>query len=93
MNWPAITLWECRAAHKVLRERGAKQVDEPSLFRAIEQMRSVAERSVKLTKRARRDRERRRHLRQPERTALTEPPECSERASGAVKPFDELEQW
>ena len=93
MNWPAITLWECRAAHKVLRERGAKQVDEPSLFRAIEQMRSMAERSVKLTKRARRDRERRRHLRQPERTALTEPPECSERASGAVKPFDELEQW
>ena len=93
MNWPAITLWECRAAHKVLRERGAKQVDEPSLFRAIEQMRSMAERSVKLTKRARRDRERRRHLRQPERTALTEPPECSERPPGGVKPFDELEQW
>jgi putative transposase len=93
MNWPAITLWECRAAYKVLRERGAKQVDEPSLFRAIELMRSMAERSVKLTKRARRDRERRRHLRQHERTALTEPPECSERPPGGVKPFDELEQW
>jgi putative transposase len=93
MSLPAITLWEHRAASKMLRERGQKQVNELALFWAVEQMRSLADAAVTATKRARRDRERRRHLPQGSQTKRPEPPEALGQSAVPVKPFDELEQW
>jgi putative transposase len=93
MSLPAITLWEHRAAYRLLRDRGQGQVNEAALFRAIEQMRSVTDDAVKTTKRARRDQERRRHLPRRQLSKAPEPPETPAKAVVPVKPFPELEQW
>jgi putative transposase len=56
---PPISLWEHRLALKRLREEGRQTVDENTIFRAIETMRSIADEAVNSSKIARRQRERR----------------------------------
>lgn len=56
---PPISLWEHRLALKRLREDGRQTVDENTIFRAIETMRSIADEATRASKTARRQRERR----------------------------------
>lgn len=59
---PPISLWEHRLALKRLREEGRSYVDEAAIFRAIEQMRTIADEASRASKTARRQRERRLRL-------------------------------
>jgi putative transposase len=54
---PPVSRWEILAAEKRLRAAGYSQVDEPLIFQAIEEMRSVEKESEQKTKKARRARE------------------------------------
>ena len=56
---PPISLWEHRLALKRLRDEGRQSVDENTIFRAIETMRSIADEAANASKTARRQRERR----------------------------------
>jgi putative transposase len=60
---PAITLWEQKAAVKNLRARGRCLVDEQSIFEAVAARRVVVAQAVAKTNSARREAERRVHLR------------------------------
>jgi len=62
LSRPPVTLWEHRKAMENLRKQGGEQVDEPAIFRMIEQMREITETAAKERKRARRDKTRRSHL-------------------------------
>jgi putative transposase len=59
---PAITLWEHRAARRVLRESGRRSVDEELIFRTIEVQRDLVDTAVRQTKATRRHQARRAHL-------------------------------
>jgi putative transposase len=73
---PPISLWEHRLALKRLREEGRQTVDENTIFRAIETMRSIADEATNASKIARRQRERRLRVIQGGRTdaPTTTPP-------------------
>jgi putative transposase len=90
---PAITLWEHRRAVERVREQGRREVDEEAIFRAVGEMRAVAEKAVATTKAARRSVARRAHLpAAPEQRPLSSP--ASEtKTAGAIKPFEEIELW
>jgi putative transposase len=77
---PPISLWEHRLALKRLREEGRQTVDENTIFRAIETMRSIADEATNASKIARRHRERRLRVIQGGRT---DPPPTASPANGA----------
>jgi putative transposase len=56
---PPISLWEHRLARKQLLAEGRKHIDAAAIFRAIDQMRSIADEAINATKVQRRQRERR----------------------------------
>lgn len=91
---PAVTLWEHRQALSRLREQGRSQVNEQELFRMIDQMREITRTAQRDTRRSRRERERRRHLK-PGNTAETreQPPEPTTGGFPRVVPFDDIEEW
>ncbi len=99
LSRPAVTLWEHHQAVARLRQQGRSQVDEQALFSMIEQMRSISDEAQRATRKHRRDRERRNHLRAVKRPALPAPPPDApsdrERADddGAPVPFDQIEEW
>jgi putative transposase len=62
LSHPAVTLWEQRQALAKLRQLGREQVDESALFRMIGQMREIVTTAQKATRKARRDADRRQHL-------------------------------
>lgn len=98
---PSISLWEHRQALTRLRERGAAQVDEATLFRTIEQMRQVSETAVKTTKRLRRETERRKQAKDPHHPGTQpsqiphalEVPADIEPGKAGVQPFEQIEEW
>lgn len=95
-SYPSVTLWEHRQAVARLHEQGRKDVDEAAVFRAIERMRQIAHDAQKVTKRARRDGERRQHL-QRSASAKSPPlgapqPDSTEPLESAT-PFDQIETW
>jgi putative transposase len=92
LSHPSVTLWEHRKAVEKLRKQGRQQVDETALFRMIEQMREVIEVAANESKRARRDKSRRKHL----ESARAEPslvvPEDKVLEGRKVNQF-ETEEW
>ena len=62
MSNPAVTLWEHRAAVARLHAAGRAQVDEEAVFRAIDEMRHVAQEAASKSRAARRANARRAHL-------------------------------
>ena len=91
---PAVTEWEHRAATKSLREEGRTKVDEAAIFRAVEQMRMIADAAATKSRAARRGVARRAHL--PDQPRTLEPPqmEASSDVSVAVaQPFADIEEW
>lgn len=59
-HFPAVALWEVKAAIKHLKEAGADPDDEAAIHRAIERMRRMDEDAIEKSKRARRNVELRR---------------------------------
>ena len=101
-TYPAVSVWEHRAALERLRQEGRTQVDEEALFRMVEQMRTLTDTAQSATRKARRDAERRSRTggTPPAKPATAVPPAdvpaVSARASGDVEPvapFEVIEQW
>jgi len=94
---PAITLWEQRQALARLRQLGRDQVDEAALFRMIRQMRDIVDTAQRSTRKARRDAQRRRHLKSPTPpSSLTPPvntPDPQSESQLLATPFDQIEDW
>ncbi len=96
LSRPSISLWEHRSALKRLREAGALHIDEPAIFRTIEQMRSIVDEAKSATKVARRHRERRLRLIQGGKTEAAasstpqlSPDEDDEYSRLEILPFEE----
>ena len=96
---PAVTLWEQRQALAKLRQQGREQVDESALFRMIGQMREIVTTAQKATRKARRDADRRQHLKATTPPVKAMPPPDAEMADPQAdkqppaKPFDQIEEW
>jgi putative transposase len=96
---PAISIWELKAAEKRASEdRPDAPVDEERIFSAYDKMRSIEENARKLTKKARREAERKRigvtkakeHVsRKPEETV--EMPAVVLQPRRDLKPFDDVD--
>nr|QMS48116.1 TniA putative transposase [uncultured bacterium] len=99
LSHPAVTLWEQRQALAKLRQQGREQVDESALFRMIGQMREIVTTAQKATRKARRDADRRQHLKSTEQPVKTTPPADTDMADPQAdnqppaKPFDQIEEW
>lgn len=98
LSHPAITLWEQRQAREKLRQQGREQVDELTLFRMIQQMREIVMTGKKATRKARRDAERRQHLKAPDPVSKHLPPETDiadpqVESPSPAKPFGQIEEW
>ena len=98
LSHPAVTLWEQRQALAKLRQLGREQVDESALFRMIGQMREIVTTAQKATRKARRDADRRQHLKALVPPDKLTPPETDVAAAQAdnlppAKPFDQIEEW
>lgn len=94
---PSISLWEHRAALKYLREQGRRDVNEQSIFAAIEAMHRLTRKASTETKKARRLRERARHWKEGQPPLMGKPPGESR---VAVEPpladgerFSSVEEW
>ena len=98
LSHPAVTLWEQRQALTKLRQQGREQVDESALFRMIGQMREIVTTAQKATRKARRDADRRQHLK-ASAPSVKPPPPDAEMADPQgdnpppAKPFDQIEEW
>lgn len=93
LSRPPISVWEQQAAVARLREQGRAEVDEQALFAMVEQMRQITDAAAGATRKARRDRERRRTT--PAQAALVRTIGSPPTESGAVaaRPFEVIEQW
>ena len=96
---PAISIWELRAAEKrALEEQPKVAIDEDRIFSAYEKMRSIEENAKRLTKKVRRDTERKRiGVAKAKDHVRRQPPEPVETASVVpsprrdLKPFDDMD--
>ncbi len=98
LSHPAVTLWEQRQALAKLRQSGREQVDELALFRMIKQMRDIVDTAQKNTRKARRNKDRRRHFKPPKPSVESIPPESdlnelSIDGQQPAEPYDEIEEW
>ena len=99
LSHPAVTLWEQRQALAKLRQQGREQVDESALFRMIGQMSEIVSTAQKATRKARRDADRRQHLKATAVLFKTTPPPDADMADPQAdnqppaKPFDQIEEW
>jgi putative transposase len=98
LSHPAVTLWEQRQALARLRQLGREQVDESALFRMIGQMREIVTTAQKATRKARRDADRRQHLKASASPVKPTPPDADSTDAQAgnlppAKPFDQIEEW
>lgn len=74
-------------------------MDESALFRMIGQMREIVTTAQKATRKARRDADRRQHLKSTEQPVKATPPADTDMADAQAdnqppaKPFDQIEEW
>lgn len=94
ISHPAVTLWEHKKAIEKLKEQGRSQVDETSLFRMISQMREITQTAERITRKSRREAQRRAHLpKAKQRLVLALPPEEPVSATNSPVPFEQIEEW
>jgi putative transposase len=98
LSHPAVTLWEQSQALARLRQLGREQVDESALFRMIEQMRNIVTTAQQATRKARRDADRRQHLKASALPGKPIPPntdmaDSQMKSPPPAKPFDQIEEW
>ena len=96
LSRPTVTLWEHRLALRRLRARRRCEMDEATLFAAIEEMRAVEREATSLTRAARRNRARQmsRPVPPPAQPTPDRATTGSESPGADVLcPFDDLEEW
>nr|WP_087130287.1 Mu transposase C-terminal domain-containing protein [Microbacterium esteraromaticum] len=101
LSYPAVSVWEHRAALERLRAEGREQVDEDTLFRTVEHMRTITETASSTTRKARRNAERRKRSGTADEISMTRPPidllppegNSGPATEDRVMPFEEIEQW
>ncbi len=98
LSHPAITLWEQNQALAQLRQRGRDQVDESTLFSMIQQMLDITHTARKVTRKVRRDNERRQHIKEVTPFIGPEPPVEETAKINTSKtipavPFKQIEEW
>lgn len=96
LSRPTITLWEHKLARKRLREQRHAEVDEASLFAAIDELRTIEREASALTRTARRNRARCQATALPALGPDTGAPPVTSPDPGAidpVPPFDDIESW
>lgn len=101
LSYPAVSVWEHRAALERLRAEGREQVDEDALFRTVEHMRTITETASSTTRKARRNAERRKRGGTADEISMTRPPpdllppegNSGPATEDRVMPFEEIEQW
>ena len=59
LSFPAVTIWEFRAAQNHLKDKGLSAVDEDTIFDAIEKMREIEASAVQSTKKVRKAQQKR----------------------------------
>jgi putative transposase len=59
LTWPAITLWEQKAAVRILKAQGRSEINEAMIFKTAVRQREIEDAAVKQTLSSRRRRERR----------------------------------
>lgn len=91
---PAISLWELRAVKKKIEEEGRADIDENLIFETYDRMRSIEDNSVKITKKMRRDKQRRNIHREiaKQNTVNLDLP-IIEEPRDKILPFDEIEEY
>jgi len=93
MSYPAVTLWEHKQAVARLRAVGRTRIDEEAVFRAIHEMRHIAQQAASKTKAARRANARRAHLKISHQTPISPAPQPGACTPLPVKPFPDIEEW
>lgn len=103
LSYPAVSVWEHRAALERLHAEGRAQVDEDALFRMVEKMRTITETASTTTRKTRRNTERRKRSGikdEDQRSMMVPPPEPPAAESDnkttpeqSMTPFDVIEQW
>lgn len=94
LSRPAISLWEHRLARRRIRARRREEVNEDSLFAAVEEMRSIEREASRLTRSARRDRTRRRIASPDGEPEVASAPATTASVEAEIPtPFDDFEQW
>ena len=91
MQHPAITLWEHRQALARLKAQGRSTYDETAIFRAVTEMRSIANTATQRTKATRRMQAWRAGLPLSPSPHAPLPP-VVEDAPAPIRPFDEIEE-
>jgi len=96
LSRPAINIWEHKAALKLLHEEGAKDIDEDMIFNARQRQKDIIERATRLTKKARRMRQRKsEHEKDKIVIKPSKAPEIikpqTDVSQEPIEPFDELE--
>jgi putative transposase len=94
LSRPSITLWEHRQAVKRLRAQGVRYSDEAAIFRAVEEMRAIAQTAAVTTRSVRRQNQRRRQAKTtpstPEYETVIPKPV---RKNPRPEHFDDIEPW
>jgi len=94
LSRPSISLFEHRMALKRLKDRGKKAVDEPALFRAIEEIHNVVNSAVSTTRSMRRNRTRMFENKKVQPQDPVMPEESKKKVKiEDIKPFKDLESW
>jgi len=103
LSYPAVSVWEHRAAIERLHAEGRAQVDEDALFRMVEKMRTITETASTTTRKARRNAERRKHsgtTGETENSTMLPPDERPPDEGNnkttpeqSMTPFEVIEQW
>lgn len=98
--YPPISVWELRAAQAKLKEERSGRQDESQIFSMIGRMREIEEKAARETKRARRNKERKKPTsmsplasKQPESKLNNMVPESdATKPVKVVRPFDDLDE-
>jgi putative transposase len=92
LSHPAISLFEYRLALKRLRDNGKQQVQEHSLFKAIDEIRNIVTTAASTTRAARRNRTRMHENQKVQFRAITERP-AFKNDDNTVTAFADIEVW
>jgi len=89
---PGITLWEFEAARRWVKDQGAKDIDEDTIFEGHQRMREIEENAKHETARMRRNDQRRRNARAAVKPVAAKPATTDTPAPPAnIKPYEEME--
>jgi putative transposase len=92
LSHPAISLFEYKLALKRLKDHGKQQVHEPSLFKAIDEIRSIVKTAASTTRSARRNRARIQENQKVQPPVITEQPDLKVE-DDSVTAFTTIEGW